>query len=205
MVPTGTLMISIDCHNHCYDFDEFIHDENSDRYADLMTQSRCGTYPASHCTNTDGFFVCQCSTGFESDNNDGFDCYNIDECATNQNHCDATVLGDGVVAGTCTDHEYTMDEYMNFGEYSAYGAYQGGCALGLEPASEVGFSYLVDDVTCKDYDEYAGGDHNCGENTQCENRDYYASGIKFVCNIGVRYGPEEDCARCKWFMAWSRS
>ena len=179
--------------NHCHNFDECIHDENGVEYTD-MNQSRCGMYPASHCTDTDGSFVCVCQTGFESDNNDGFDCYNIDECATNQSHCDTTVLGDGVVAGTCTDHEYTSEEYQNFGIDSAYGAYQCGCAEGLEPANEVGFSWLVDDMTCKDYDECAGGDHNCGDNTQCENRDYYATGIKFVCNIDVGYGPEEDCA-----------
>ena len=179
--------------NRCHNFDECIHDEDGVEYTD-MNQSGGGMYHASHCTDTEGSSVYVCQTGFESDNNDGLDCYNIDECATNQNHCDTTVLGDGVVTGTCTDYEYTSGEYQDFGIDSAYGAYSCGCAEGLEPANEVGFSWLVDDMTCQDYDECAAGDHDCGDNTQCENRDYYATGIKFVCNIDVGYGPEEDCA-----------
>lgn len=183
----------------CEDFNECDYDDNGDAFADQFTfPGRCGMYPGSKCTNSEGSFSCACTIGFESANDDGYNCYDIDECATNQNHCDATVLLDGVTAGTCTDHEYTAVNYIAVGLGTVppfeVGAYECGCAEGLEPAGEVGMSYLVSDMTCKDYDECTNGGHDCGGNTQCENRDYYATGIKFVCNIDVGYGPEEDCA-----------
>ena len=184
-------------HTNCLDFNECAHDEAGNAFAD-PTLNRCGQWPASECYNSDGSFSCYCTMGFESENDDGYNCDDIDECATGQNNCDATVLSNGVIAGTCTDTEYTVELYVLWGVYGDFeiGAYECGCAEGLEPVNQSGLmqSYASGDMTCKDYDECTNGGHNCGNNTQCENSDYYTTGIKFVCNIDVGYGPEENCA-----------
>ena len=85
-----------------------------------------------------------------------------------------------------------MDEWRTHGTQNV-GTYECDCADGIEAANQVGLSYQVADMTCKDFDECTNDAHNCGANTQCENKDYYTTGIKFECIIDVGYGPAEAC------------
>ncbi|XP_035688794.1 fibrillin-1-like [Branchiostoma floridae] len=114
----------------------------------LAIKNRHPCSPDAHCDNSIGSFRCDCNPGYTGN---GYECVDIDECATGQHNCH--------VNADCVNQVPASSDHEEGSEHDAVVGFTCTCKPG----------YQGDGVTCEDADECLETPYPCDANADCTN------------------------------------